>query len=150
LAFQNGYSDIPPPLGERADRLTRRRGMNGAGSVNGEENEMSSPTPDAIDRYFETDARRDPDALVELFADDAVVVDERQTIEGRDAIRAWRSEGSASKYTYTTEITDTEQLDPNRWVVSARLTGNFPGGTADLRFAFTLDRGRIERLVIAP
>jgi hypothetical protein len=111
---------------------------------------MSDSTPDAIDRYFETDARQDPDAVVELFTENAVVVDERQTMEGRDAIRAWRVGGSASKYTYTTERTGMERLAPNHWVVSARLTGNFPGGTADLRFDFTLDGGRIERLIIAP
>jgi hypothetical protein len=111
---------------------------------------MTSTTPDVINRYFVTDAQQDPNALVELFTENATVVDERQTMEGHSAIRAWRVEGSASKYTYTTEIVDVEQLDPNHWVVSARLTGNFPGGTADLHFDFTLENGRIERLVIAP
>jgi len=111
---------------------------------------MSYSMPDAVSRYFATDARRDPDALIELFTDNAVVVDERQTMEGRDAIRAWRVEGAASKYTYTTEITGSERLELNHWVVSARLTGNFPGETVDLRFDFTLDGTRIERLVIAP
>jgi hypothetical protein len=35
-------------------------------------------------------------------------------------------------------------------VVDVRLTGNFPGGTADLRFDFTVTHDRITHLVIAP
>jgi hypothetical protein len=35
-------------------------------------------------------------------------------------------------------------------VIDARLTGNFPGGTADLKFDFTIADEHITRLVIAP
>jgi hypothetical protein len=34
--------------------------------------------------------------------------------------------------------------------VSGRLTGNFPGGTADLKWDFTIAGRHITRLVIAP
>ena len=37
---------------------------------------MPSPVPDAITGYFEADARRDIDAIVALFTEDAVVIDE--------------------------------------------------------------------------
>jgi hypothetical protein len=40
---------------------------------------MSSLDAPVITRYFEADARRDIDAIVALFTDEAVVVDEGQT-----------------------------------------------------------------------
>ncbi|UGS34931.1 nuclear transport factor 2 family protein [Capillimicrobium parvum] len=102
-----------------------------------------------IRRYFELDADRDIDAIVALFSADATVVDEGQTRHGVAQIRAWQI-GPASKYTYTTQILDTVALEPDRYVVTGRLTGDFPGGSADLKWDFTVAGGRIARLVIAP
>ena len=58
--------------------------------------------------------------------------------------------GPASRFAYTTEILGTESDGPDRHVVTARLTGNFPGSTVVLRHDFTLAGERIARLVIAP
>jgi len=110
---------------------------------------MLTPLHPVVSHYFELDAARDAEAKVALFADDATVVDEGRRRHGLTEIRAWQA-GPASTYTYTTEITDTEILEPGRYLVSARLTGNFPGGTADLRFDFTITGERITHLVIAP
>ena len=110
---------------------------------------MSIPETSVIARYFEADARRDIDAIVALFTDEAVVVDEGQTYHGTAEIRAWQT-GAASKYTYTTEITASEALGPDRYLVTGRLTGNFPGGTADLKWDFTIEGQHITRLTIAP
>jgi hypothetical protein len=110
---------------------------------------MPTDVPDVVSRYFTLDAVRDIDAIVALFTEDATVVDERETRSGTAAIRAWR-EGPASKYTYTTEVTGGETAGSDRYVVTGRLAGNFPGGTADLRWDFTLAGDRIARLVIAP
>jgi hypothetical protein len=104
---------------------------------------------DVVRRYFELDADRDIDSLVALFSDDATVVDEGETRHGTAEIRAWQI-GPASKYTYNTEVLGTVPLDAGRYVVTGRLTGNFPGGTAELTWDFTVARGRIRRLVIAP
>ena len=86
------------------------------------------PRPEVISRYFELDAERDVDGVTALFTDEATVVDERETHRGSEAIRAWRA-GPASRYEYTTEVVRTEAAGPDRHVVTARLTGNFPGGT---------------------
>ena len=64
---------------------------------------MSSLDAPVITRYFEADARRDIDAIVALFTDEAVVVDEGQTYHGTAQIRGWQ-EGAASQYQYTTEV----------------------------------------------
>ena len=102
-----------------------------------------------VRRYFELDADRDIDAIVAMFSADATVVDEGETRRGIAEIRAWQI-GPASRYTYTTQILDTVALAADRYVVTGRLTGDFPGGTAELKWDFTVAGGRIARLVIAP
>jgi ketosteroid isomerase-like protein len=104
---------------------------------------------DVISRYFGLDAQRDTEGIVALFADDAIVVDEGQAYRGTTEIRAWQL-GPASKYVYTTEVLKVEASDPDRYLVTGRLTGNFPGGTADLRWDFSVADDQIKRLVIAP
>ena len=110
---------------------------------------MSTNLPDVISRYFERDADRDIDSIVSLFSEDATVFDEGEERHGTAEIRAWQT-GAASKYTYTTDITGTEVLGPDRYLVSGRLRGNFPGGTADLKWDFTIAGQHITRLVIGP
>jgi uncharacterized protein (TIGR02246 family) len=110
---------------------------------------MPSDGANVITRYFEADARRDVTAMVGLFADDAVVVDEGASHEGAGAIRAWR-EGTASKYEYTTEVVDIDRTGDDSYLVTGRLEGNFPGGTATLKWRFLLDGDRIRSLQIAP
>jgi hypothetical protein len=85
----------------------------------------------------EADARRDIDAIVALFTDEAVVVDEDQTYRGSAEIRGWR-EVPASQYQYTTEVFGTQRTDEESSLVTGRLTGNFPGGTAELQWRFTV------------
>jgi ketosteroid isomerase-like protein len=110
---------------------------------------MSTSLPAIVSHYFEFDAVRDIDSIVSLFADDATVVDEGETRHGTAEIRAWQT-GPASKYAYRIEVTGAEAVGPDRYQVTGRLTGNFPGGTADLRFDFTIADEHISRLVIAP
>jgi hypothetical protein len=102
-----------------------------------------------IRRYFQLDANRDVESIVALFSDDAIVVDEGETRHGTAEIRAWQV-GPASKYTYTTEVLGTVALEADRYLVTGRLAGNFPGGSAELTWDFTVAGGRIRRLVIAP
>jgi ketosteroid isomerase-like protein len=110
---------------------------------------MPAPVPDVITRYFEADARRDTDAIVALFTDDAVVTDEGEDWHGISKIRAWR-EGPAARYEYTTELYATNRRDDDEYLVTGRLEGNFPGGNAALRWCFTLAGDRIRHLHIAP
>jgi hypothetical protein len=105
--------------------------------------------PDVVHRYFVLDADREIESIVALFTDHATVVDEGQTRYGTTAIRAWQT-GPASRYTYTTDVLGTDALTPDRFVVTGRLTGNFPGGTAELKWNFTVAGDRISQLVIAP
>ncbi|ETK30762.1 YybH family protein [Microbispora sp. ATCC PTA-5024] len=110
---------------------------------------MSATVPAVVDRYFEADARRDIDAIVGLFTGDAVVVDEGETRRGTAEIRAWQ-EGPASRYRYTTEVLGAEVLDAGDVLVTGRLTGDFPGGSAELTWRFTVAGDRVSRLRITP
>jgi ketosteroid isomerase-like protein len=107
------------------------------------------PAPDIITRYFAAASRRDTDGVVALFADDAVVKDEDQTWRGASGVRAWW-DGPATAYQYTTEVLSVESAGGAAYVAGVRLEGNFPGGTANLRYRFSIDGQQIRRLEIAP
>jgi ketosteroid isomerase-like protein len=108
---------------------------------------MSLNLPEPIAAYFAAD-RRDGEAVARCFTKDAVVKDEGRTHAGVAAIRQWKEEASA-KYTYTSEPLRLEQTGDVS-VVTCHLEGNFPGGQADLRFFFRLERGKISSLEIMP
>lgn len=106
---------------------------------------MALALPKPIADYFAADAT-DGAAVARCFTADAVVVDEKKIYTGRDAIAAWKSE-SSSKYEYVADpIAIDDQGD--RVIVTAHLTGNFPGSPVDLRYAFTLSDDAIARLEI--
>ena len=105
--------------------------------------------PDVVRSYFVLDANREIESIVALFTDDATVVDEGETRHGTTAIHAWQT-GPASRYTYTTDVLGTDALTTDQFVVTGRLTGNFPSGTAELKWTFTVAGDRISQLVIAP
>jgi hypothetical protein len=109
---------------------------------------MTHPNvPEPIAAYFDAD-KRDAEAVARCFTEQAVVKDEGQTHTGVAAIKAWKSAASA-KYTYTIEPLAVAEMD-GAYVVTCRLTGNFPGSPVNLRFAFRVERGKIASLEIAP
>ena len=114
---------------------------------------MASPLPRAIAEYFAAADRDDVDALVNCFADDAVVLDENNEWHGRPDIRRWR-ETVATKYDYELDVRAAEmhgQGDGDERVdVQTHLEGNFPGGTVDLDYRFTLREELISKLEIVP
>ncbi|CAH1659723.1 nuclear transport factor 2 family protein [Chelatococcus asaccharovorans] len=106
---------------------------------------LSFPQP--IADYFAADTT-DGVAVAKCFTPDAVVLDEKKTYTGHDAIAAWKAEASA-QYDYVAEPVAIENQD-DRVIVTAHLTGNFPGSPVDLRYAFTLSGDAISRLEIVP
>jgi ketosteroid isomerase-like protein len=102
------------------------------------------PAPIAI--YIAAENRGDTEALAHCFAEDAVVRDEGQTIEGLAAIKRWKAE-TKKKYQHTVEPLAAAQKD-GKTIVTNRLTGNFPGSPIELEFAFTLDGDKITSLEI--
>ncbi len=103
--------------------------------------------PEPIAAYFNAD-KQDGEAIVRCFTVQAIVKDEGRTHSGSAAIKAWKIDAS-TKYSYTGEPIAVVEQDGG-YVVTSRMTGNFPGSPLDLRFAFRLERGKIAYLEITP
>lgn len=107
---------------------------------------MDIDLPRPIATYVAAENSGDTEALAHCFAEDAVVRDENQTIEGLAAIKQWKAE-SRKKYQHTIEPLASTQKD-GKTIVTNRLTGNFPGSPIELDFVFTLDGDKIAALEI--
>jgi hypothetical protein len=106
--------------------------------------DVDLPTP--IATFVAAENRGDTEALAQCFAENAVVRDEGQTIEGLAAIQEWKAE-TRKKYQHTVEPLLCVQKD-GKTIVTNRLTGNFPGSPIELEFVFTLDGDKIASLEI--
>lgn len=107
---------------------------------------MAIELPLPIAGYFAADGGADASAVSRHFTEDAIVRDEGHTYTGREAIEQWKKE-SSTRYVYSVEPFAIED-DPGRTVVTAHLTGNFPGSPIDLRYRFALEGERIAGLEI--
>jgi hypothetical protein len=103
--------------------------------------------PPPIAAYFAADTT-DADGVARCFTESAVVVDERREHRGQLAIARWKAEATA-KYHYTSVPTAVE-ITGSDAVVTARVTGNFPGSPVELRYRFALEGDRIASLEITP
>ena len=94
-----------------------------------------------IEAYVRSESDDGTDALEQVFSATAVVKDEGRLIEGIDAIKKWKQE-TKQKYRYT--------VDPlgSRAIMTARLTGNFPGSPIVVNYTFGLQDGNIQSLEI--
>jgi hypothetical protein len=106
------------------------------------------PTPiERIQQYFVLAAQADTEPYFAQFAPDVVVEDDGRTHVGIDAVRAWRR--SVPGVTY--DVRGVADTSDGSHVVTAEISGDFPGSPVLLGFVFTFDdEGRISRLVIAP
>ncbi len=103
--------------------------------------------PDPISAYFAADLV-DGAAVAHCFTENATVKDEGQVHTGTAGIARWKTEASR-KYHYTCKPIGCKQ-EGGRTVVTATLTGNFPGSPVDLRFFFELAGDKLASLEIAP
>ncbi len=102
--------------------------------------------PQPLADYFAAANADDPDRVAACFAPDAVVRDEGRNRHGRAAIRAWAAE-VRRKYHFHAEPLAVEGAGDGT-VVTAHLTGDFPGNPVDLRYRFKLDGAEIIALEI--
>jgi len=100
-----------------------------------------------IANYIAAANTQDIEAVTASFSEGAVVRDEGQNRQGIAAIRRWAIEVS-KKYHPTVEALDVAQTD-GKTILSGRVSGDFPGSPIDVRYVFTLNGGKIERLEIS-
>ena len=101
--------------------------------------------PSPIAAYFAADTS-DANAVARCFSESAVVIDERREHRGRPAITRWKAEATA-KYHYTSEPLAVD-VSGAKVIVTARVTGDFPGSPVELKYRFTLEGASIARLEI--
>ena len=107
---------------------------------------MTVKLPLPIARYFQAANGDDANAVAACFAADAHVRDEGRDHHGRDAVRGW-ADDARRRYRFYAEPRSLEP-GPDGGVVTAHLTGDFPGAPADLRYRFTLAGDEIVSLEI--
>lgn len=107
---------------------------------------MSAPLPTPVAQYFEAFNARDAGALGDSFSEHAALLDEGREVQGRVAIRAWE-EDQLGKEARRIDVLTFSQSE-GRVAVMGRLHGDFLASPHEVRFVFTLQGDRIERLEI--
>lgn len=108
---------------------------------------MTVKLPKSLAEYFAAANTDDADRIAACFAENAVVRDEGRDIRGRSAVRAW-AEDTRRKYRFHAEVLTIEEA-VDQTVVTAHLTGDFPGNPVDLRYRFRLAGPEIIALEIS-
>jgi len=107
---------------------------------------MTLKLPRPIGEYFAAHNAHDVARAAGYFAEDAAVRDEGRDYLGRDAIRAWVGETSR-KYRHRADVIAVKRV-ADRIVVTAQLSGAFPGSPIDLQYHFKLAGTQITGLEI--
>ena len=103
--------------------------------------------PEPVATYFSANNRHDIEAMLVLFATDAVVKDEGQERRGRAAIREWMEE-TTRRSQPVLEVAEIVNQGSST-VVTASVSTKSGGAPIRLRFAFKLDGSQIARLEIS-
>ncbi|MFC9846350.1 nuclear transport factor 2 family protein [Streptomyces sp. NPDC060223] len=105
--------------------------------------------PEVVTRYLTAHRARDTATAITAFTDNATVTDDGETHEGAASIEHWLSR-TATEFTFTTQLIGAHRTDASHYTATQHLEGDFPGGTVDLHYRFTLRDNLVERLVIEP
>ena len=108
---------------------------------------MSVKLPSTLARYFAATNDHNVEGMLAGFSDRAIVKDEGRAHRGAAAIRKWMRE-TIEKYDFKVEPTGVAERG-GKTVVTALVSGSFPGSPVSLRYEFTLDAEQIIHLEIA-
>ena len=106
---------------------------------------MSIELPPIIAAFFHATNTRDFSDFLSLFTPDAHVNDEASDHYGPE-IATWIDR--ATDYTKPTVTVTHISNDGNHFVITATVSGNFPGSPVQLRYYFTLKDDKIATLLI--
>jgi len=107
---------------------------------------MIENLPRPIALYVSAENSGDTTLFDECFAADAIVRDESETHKGLSAIKEWKTE-TKRKYRHMVEPLRIAEQN-GKFVLTNRLTGNFPGSPIELDFVFTIQGDKIVSLEI--
>jgi hypothetical protein len=102
--------------------------------------------PPVISRYIEASNAHDVEAIVDCFADDAVVRDENATRHGKIDIGCWATE-TIQKYKFQFKLLRADVRGAET-ILSVEVSGSFPGSPVTLDCHFTIANDKIQSLII--
>ncbi len=106
---------------------------------------MNAKLTPAIAAFFHAHNSGQTDAFNELFTSDALVSDEAHEYRGA-AIKHW-IDGAIAAYHPDAQAIGVAQAG-DKTVVTAQVSGAFPGSPTQLRYSFTLKDGKIAALAV--
>jgi hypothetical protein len=106
---------------------------------------MNTELPPVIAAFFHAHNTGQTDDFNQLFTGDALVRDEAHEYRGA-AIKTW-IDGAIAKYKPVADVTDLTEVG-EQTIVAAQVSGSFPGSPAQIRYKFTLRKGKIAALAI--
>jgi SnoaL-like domain len=107
---------------------------------------MIDNLPKPIALYVSAENSGDTTLFDECFAPDAIVRDESETHTGLAEIKKWKAE-TKKKYQHAVDPLRIVEKD-GTFILTSRLTGNFPGSPIELDFVFTIQSDKIVSLEI--
>ena len=102
--------------------------------------------PAAVTRYLEAANRFDPETASRCFTPDALVHDESKDYRGTDDIHDW-VQATSQKYRPRFEVKHFDSKD-DQVLLTAEVSGNFPGSPIELDYEIALSGGLISKLVV--
>lgn len=102
--------------------------------------------PKLIVRFIETQNNLDSKAYVACFTDSAIVHDEGKTHKGKEEILLWIEHANAAYQSFMKPLQYEES--GTGAVLTAEVSGTFPGSPAALKFHFGLKNDLIDSLKV--
>jgi hypothetical protein len=102
--------------------------------------------PKLIQRFVETQNSHNSKAYVECFTDLAIVHDEGKTHNGKTAIRQWIEE--ANEQYQSSMVPLKYEESGSTGLLTAEVSGTFPGSPVVLQFHFVLKNDLIDSLKV--
>ena len=107
---------------------------------------MTLELKEPLSTYFEAQNAHDVDGMLACFSNDASVHDEGRDMHGRPEIRTWIDETTRK---YRPMIRPTSSAEEGaRTLVTAQVSGSFPGSPIELRYRFKISGRKIVSLEI--
>lgn len=100
--------------------------------------------PNIITKLVNAQNQSDSHAYADCFTDSAVVFDEGKTHNGKTEIQNWISNANSEYKTVMKPLDYNEKEN----ILSAEISGTFPGSPAVLKYHFELNDGLIQSLKI--
>jgi hypothetical protein len=85
-------------------------------------------------------------SILSCFSDDAVVRDEGEMLQGKQAIEGWITK-TIGKYKFQFKPLSIKSDQPES-VVAVEVSGTFPGSPVTLDYHFTIENDKIRSLII--